>query len=191
MAGDGKSTTALNLASALGDESRPALLIDADLRHPQLTDLLEVAKGNGLVNVLTGRSNLEDTIKKQRVTPPQNGWTRRAGKGPLPVVSGFVSMVPTGRTSAAPQRMFTEEGSDLLVEQARYQGRPVIVDGPPLGMFSDMVPLARRADAVIVVARLYHTRARALRHLSRQLQSAGITPLGVVLLGTRDDDESY
>jgi receptor protein-tyrosine kinase len=191
MPNDGKSTTALNLAGALGDESRPAMLVDADLRRPRITEMLSVPKGNGVANILGGKGDLESAITPHRIQPPQNGWRRRSGKGPLPVVSGFVAIVPAGRTSAAPQRLFTEEAAVRMLEQAREFGRPVIIDGPPLGQFSDMIPLARRADAVVVAARLYHTRARALRQLARQLQQAGITPLGVVLLGTRDEQEPY
>jgi Mrp family chromosome partitioning ATPase len=84
-----------------------------------------------------------------------------------------------------------ERGVETLLAQARAHSDTVIVDGPPLGLFSDMVPVARRVDGVIVAVRLYHSRTDSLKRFREQLENAGVTPIGVVVLGTDADVPGY
>jgi Mrp family chromosome partitioning ATPase len=106
-------------------------------------------------------------------------------------VRGDVAVLPAGRTTVPPQKLITDETVMRLLDQARDAGRPVVVDGPPLGLFGDMLPVARRVDAVVLVVRLYHSRRRSLQTLMRQLASAGVEPLGVVVLGGKAREQSY
>jgi Mrp family chromosome partitioning ATPase len=102
-----------------------------------------------------------------------------------------VSVLPAGRTSTAPQRLITESSARALLEQAREDDRYAVIDGPPLGLFGDMLPVARHVDGVIVVVRLYHTRRRGLRTLRRQLETAGVRPIGLVIVGTGADSANF
>jgi Mrp family chromosome partitioning ATPase len=77
----------------------------------------------------------------------------------------------------------------VLLDQARDEGRDTVIDGPPLGLFGDMLPLARRVDGVLVVIRLYHTTKRAVRSLLRQLETAGVQPRGIVVIGTDEQTD--
>jgi Mrp family chromosome partitioning ATPase len=52
-----------------------------------------------------------------------------------------------------------------------------------------MLPLARRVDGVLIVVRLYHTTKRSVRVLLRQLQTAGVEPKGVVVIGTDEQTD--
>jgi Mrp family chromosome partitioning ATPase len=52
-----------------------------------------------------------------------------------------------------------------------------------------MLPLARRVDGVLIVVRLYHTTKRAVRSLLRQLDTAGVKPTGIVVIGTDDQSD--
>jgi receptor protein-tyrosine kinase len=186
---DGKSTTALNLALALGREGRNALLVDGDLRRPRITEMINAPRGGGFVNVLAGETALGDAATRQQFKAPENGLRR--GRRPLQTVQGEVSVLAAGRTNIAPQRVITEASAQALVEQARAEDRYAVIDGPPLGLFGDMLPLARHVDGVIVVVRLYHTRMRGLRNMRRQLETAGVRPLGVVIVGTQGDSDNF
>ena len=188
---DGKSTTALNLALALGREGRNALLVDGDLRRPRVTEMLGAPKGDGFAKVLDGQSTLEDAVSRQQfhANGQKNGIRR--GRKPLVTVQGDVSVLPAGRTSNAPQRLITEQTAHELLEQAREQDRFTVIDGPPLGLFGDMLPIARQVDGVVVVVKLYHSRRRALRNMLRQLDTAGLRPVGVVLIGTPTDQDNF
>jgi receptor protein-tyrosine kinase len=186
---DGKSTTALNLALALGREGRNALLVDGDLRRPRITEMINAPRSGGFVNVLAGEAALGDAATRQQFKATENGLRR--GRRPLQTVQGEVSVLPAGRTNIAPQRVITESSARALVEQARAEDRYAVIDGPPLGLFGDMLPLARHVDGVIVVVRLYHTRMRGLRNMRRQLETAGVRPLGVVIVGTHGDSDDF
>lgn len=189
MGRDGKTTTALNLGLALTEEGRAALLVDGDLRRPRVTEMLGTTRGNGLVNVLAGQSELADATEIHKFNADGNGL--RLGSAPAVTVRGDVAVLPAGRTQIAPQKLITDETVDRLLAQAQAEARPTVVDGPPIGLFGDMLPVARRVDAVVVVVKLYHTRRRSLRALTRQLEAAGAQPYGVVLLGGKDREQSY
>jgi succinoglycan biosynthesis transport protein ExoP len=185
---DGKTTTALNAALALGLEGRNAILVDGDLRHPRVTEMVGAARGDGFVKVLAGESQLSAAAKPQRFQTEQKRSFRR-GRRPLVTVQGDVAVLPAGRTSTAPQRLINEQSAQVLLEQARHEGRDTVIDGPPLGLFGDMLPLARRVDGVLIVVRLYHTTKRAVRVLLRQLETAGVQPKGVVVIGTDEQTD--
>ena len=187
---DGKSTTAVNLALALGREGRNAMLIDGDLRRPRVTEMINAPRGDGFVKVLSGQTELPAAATRHQFrTEQKNGWRR--GRKPLVTIQGDVSVVPAGRTSTAPQRLITEQTARELLDQAAIEDRYTVIDGPPLGLFGDMLPLARHVDGIVVVVRLYHTRKRALRTLLRALDTAHVRPLGVVLVGTAADSDNF
>jgi receptor protein-tyrosine kinase len=185
---DGKTTTALNAALALGREGRNAVLVDGDLRRPRVTEMIGAARGDGFVKVLAGESDLAEATSAQTFRTDQ-GRSFRRGRKPLVTVQGDVAVLPSGRTSTAPQRLINEQSAQVLLDQAREEGRDTVIDGPPLGLFGDMLPLARRVDGVLIVVRLYHTTKRSVRSLVRQLDTAGVHPRGIVLIGTDEQSD--
>ena len=187
---DGKTTTALNVALALGREGRNAMLVDGDLRRPRVTEMVGAGRGDGFVKVLAGDSRLGEAATPQRFQAEEKRQFRR-GRRPLVTVQGDVAVLPAGRTSTAPQRLINEQSAQVLLDQARAEGRDTVIDGPPLGLFGDMLPLARRVDGVLVVVRLYHTTKRAVRSLLRQLETAGVQPKGVVVIGTDEQTDRH
>jgi Mrp family chromosome partitioning ATPase len=153
--------------------------------------MVGAARGDGFVKVLAGERDLSDATTSQRFQTDQ-GRAFRRGRRPLVTVQGDVAVLPSGRTSTAPQRLINEQSAQVLLDQARDEGRDTVIDGPPLGLFGDMLPLARRVDGVLIVVRLYHTTKRSIRSLVRQLDTAGVKPRGIVLIGTDEQsDKSY
>jgi Mrp family chromosome partitioning ATPase len=189
MGRDGKTTTALNLGLALTEEGRAALVVDGDLRRPRVTEMVGTTRGNGLVNVLAGQSQLADATQLHKFNADGNAL--RLGSGPAVTVRGDVAVLPAGRTTVAPQKLITDQTVERLLTQAREEARPTVVDGPPIGLFGDMLPVARQVDAVVLVVRLYHTRRRSILTLRRQLEAGGVKPYGVVLLGGTNREQTY
>ena len=187
---DGKSTTAINLALALSREGRVALLVDADLRRPRITEMAKAARGDGLVKVLNGDSTLDDASASHKFMVDQKGGLRR-GKQPLITIQGDVRVLPAGRTNIPPQRLITEHAVDELLHEARQAGRFTVVDGPPVGLFGDVLPFAQQVDGVIIVVKLYHTRKNMLRNVARQLATADVEPMGVVVVGTGEQSDTF
>jgi polysaccharide biosynthesis transport protein len=100
-------------------------------------------------------------------------------------------VVPAGPSAARPRTLLAGDAMESLLASASAAGDTILVDGPPLGLFSDMIPLARRADGVIVAVRLYHSRKDELERFAEQLVDAEVRPVGMVVLGSSGDPSAY
>jgi len=158
--GEGKTLTALNLAWLLAQsEGIRALVIDSDLRHPCAADYLGIDAPVGLSEVLVGQAQLEDAIV--RLDPA--GLYLLPGGG----VRDDVAELLGGPTYAR------------LLSDARRMFDYVIIDAPPLGIFTDANVLISRADGALLVVSAGKTRYSIVDKLLDQLPRERV--LGVVL----------
>jgi tyrosine-protein kinase len=183
--GDGKSTTVLNLGLAMNEQRHSALVLEADLRRPMLSTGLGVNKGPGLTKVLSGKGTLDEAIAHASVSPASKR------RGPAVALAGKLAVVPAGQSPARPRTLLSGDALDSLLVSASLVGDIVLVDGPPLGLFSDMLPLAKRVDGVIVAVRLYHSRKDDLERFAGQLVDSEVNPVGLVVLGSSADPSAY
>lgn len=181
--GEGKSTTTVNLAAAMSSPERGVTVLEADLRHPALSRSLGVNGGPGVTNVLAGESSMEGALGRATISPD----TKR--RGPALFVRGEFQFLPAGPLPEAPASVLSDASLGRLLERATESSDTVIVDGPPLGMFGDMLPVARRVEGVILAVRLHHTKRGGLDRLLDRLSAAGIRPVGIVVLGTGESSE--
>lgn len=172
LAGEGKSLTALNLAQALASSDERVLLIDADLRRPALSTLLETREAPGLADVLLRGANADQAVQH--------------------VAGARLSLLPAGS-------QVSRNAADLLATDAfrqllgRLRGRfdRIIVDSPPVGAVADALILGPQADGVIVVARSGKVARGALANVLERLHNARARILGVVLNRARPDRHAY
>jgi capsular exopolysaccharide synthesis family protein len=166
-AGEGKSTTAVNLASSLALTGKDVILIEADLRRPSLGPVLgmEPSKG-GVVSVLIENTRLATALTSSQTYGP-NLRALLADQ----VGSGWVT------------DLFSIPAADALVKDARRLADYVVIDSPPLNEVVDALPLARQADDVLVVVRLGTTRLDRLNQLAELLAESDITPIGFTVVG--------
>lgn len=137
--GEGKSLTALNLAWLLAQtDGCSALIIDADLRHPCLTDYLGVDPCIGLSDMLQEKVGLEQAV--MRLEPSG-----------LHLMSGGEARDDVAELLSGPR--FTN-----ILNQARKTFDYIIIDAPPLGIFTDATLLINQADAAVLVVRAGKTR---------------------------------
>lgn len=184
-AGDGKSTTVVNLGLAMNEQRHRSLVLEADLRRPTLSSGLGVKKGPGLTRVLSGKGKLDEAISYASVSPA----SRR--RGPAVALAGKLAVVPAGQSPVRPRTLLSGDALDSLLVSASLVGDTVLVDGPPLGLFTDMLPLAKRVDGVIVAVRLYHTRKDELERFAEQLVDSDLQAIGLVVLGSSPDPAAY
>jgi tyrosine-protein kinase len=168
-ASEAKSTTAINLASALALTGRKVMLIEADLRRPSIAPALgiETQPGGGVISVLIESTKLEDAL----VSSPGYGPNMKMLLADR-IEGGWVTdlfSIPAART---------------LVDEARRQADYVVIDSPPLNEVVDALPLARWADDVLIVVKLGRTQLEKLRQLAELLAESGITPIGFAIVGT-------
>lgn len=163
--GEGKTTTAVNLAVALAQVDRSVVLISADLRHPRLHPYFGVGNEWGLGQVLTGEVQLTDalvdtTIPRLQVLP----------SGPVSTLKEPVELLQSGRMAEVIRRC----------RQADF----VILDSPPIEPVADALVLAGLVEGVLFVADARLGTRAAVAGARHQLEQVGGTILGGVLNGT-------
>lgn len=160
--GEGKSTTAANLAAVMAQSGKRVILVDTDLRRPVLHKYFNIANERGLTTLLTNEQLVvEDllvgtTINNLRVLP----------SGPLPPnAADFLSSDQMSR----------------LIDRLTGLADTVIFDSPPLLAVTDARILATRMGATLIVADTGRTRIEACHRCLEILAQVGVKPLGVVL----------
>jgi protein-tyrosine kinase len=158
--GEGKTLTTLNLAWLLAQtEGVRALVIDSDLRQPCATDYLGIDAPVGLSEVLGGEVDLQQAIV--RLDP--------AG----------LYLLPGGKARDDVAELLSGPTFARIIAESRRMFDYVIIDAPPLGIFTDANLLMSRADGALLVVRAGQTRYSQVDKLLEQLPRERI--LGVVL----------
>ncbi|HUX70068.1 MAG TPA: polysaccharide biosynthesis tyrosine autokinase, partial [Cellulomonadaceae bacterium] len=133
LSGEGKSTTAGNLAMVLAEAGRPVLLLEADLRRPSLGAYLGVESSVGLTNVLAGQVDADDVIQT---------W----GADGLHILA-------SGTIPPNPSELLGSDRMRTLMTSLRGRFDVIVVDTPPLLPVTDAAIVATQADGVVLVAR--------------------------------------
>ncbi|MGH7506627.1 MAG: polysaccharide biosynthesis tyrosine autokinase, partial [Longimicrobiales bacterium] len=162
--GDGKSTSATNLAITLAQQDMRVLLVDADMRRGVLHEVFRTPREPGLSNVLLGSVTIEKA--SQRVD---------AGSGVA------LDVLPMGTVPPNPAELLSSTRMGELVRRMEERYDAVIFDAPPLTAVTDAALLGRQADGVIVVARAGVTERGAVTYAMDQLHAVQAPVLGVVL----------
>src|SRR3954453_22750350 len=170
-AGEGKSTTAANLAGALGEGGRRVIVIDADLRRPSIHSLFGVALEEGLSNVLLG---------SELVTLPLQDTSARG-----------VRVLSSGPMPANPLEARGSRRFDQVLATARAQADYVLVDTSPAGALADAAVVAPRLEGVLLVVSAGRTKRDLARRAREQLERVNANLLGVVLTDVKGDDKLY
>jgi protein-tyrosine kinase len=160
VAAEGKTLTAVNLALTLSESFlRRVLLIDADFRRPSLHRIFAGSPENGLGDLLETAADA-------------------ATVAPAPVTARL-SLLASGKGLADPMAALSSERMGHVLAAAAARHDWVIVDTPPVGLFSDARLLATHADAVLLVVNAGRT---PLDLLQRTVDAIGRDRiLGVVL----------
>jgi protein-tyrosine kinase len=157
---EGKTLTALNLGWLLAQtEGVRALVIDSDLRRPCATDYFGIDARDGLSEVLGDKLRLEDAIV--RLDP--------AG----------LHLLPGGKPRDDVAELLSGPTYERVLAQARRMFDYIIIDAPPLGIFTDANVLMSRADGAMLVVRAGKTRYSLVDKLLEQIPREKV--IGVVL----------
>jgi capsular exopolysaccharide synthesis family protein len=159
--GDGKTTTAANLALALAASGERVVVVDADLRRATLARVFGLEDAVGLSSLVLRQAELDDTLQH---------WGER------------LWVLPSGRPLPPnPSEVLGSNFMSHLLTQLAERFDVVVIDTPPVLPVTDAVALATQVDAVLLVARHGSTNRGPAAEARRRLESVGAHVIGYVL----------
>jgi capsular exopolysaccharide synthesis family protein len=158
-AGEGKSTTATNLAATLAQAAKRVVLVSADLRKPSVHRFFRMYNTVGLVDVLAGEASLRQVMKE---------------------VAG-VQLLLSGAIPSNPAEILQSEAMGEILDELKSNADFVIIDSPPALVVADALALAPRVDGVLLVADAEATTRGAVMSARSQLEQVGANLIGAVL----------
>lgn len=169
--GEGKSTTACNLAYALAEAEKRTLLIEADLRIPTIAEKLSLRTEPGLTDMLVAHEKLGNALQRCRY-------------------SKKFDIITAGCSTPNPSELL---GSSLMVElleELKKYYEFIVLDLPPVTAVSDALVVSKLLDGVIMVVRNNYVKRKELTEAMRQLKMVDVRILGFAYRGTTRTDRS-
>lgn len=160
LPGEGKSTTAANLALTIGAGGSTVCVIEGDLRRPQPLNYMGLEGGVGLTSVLIGEADLDDVLQ------PFGENLHVLGAGPIP---------------PNPSELLGSETMQSLLDKLRERFDYVIIDAPPLLPVTDAAVVARLTDGAIVVVGAGVIKKENVTRALESLETVEANILGIVM----------
>ena len=186
--GEGKSTTAANLAVAFARAGRHVVLVDLDVRRPSLNSFFDLQRRPGITDIVAETASIEDSTLRLTF----DDWSARATRqlavhGPKPVTEaegrrrvGVLEVIGSGASQPNPAEFVDTSRLDATLERLAERGDLLIVDGPPLLLAGDALTLSAKVQAVLLVARMNVFRRGQIGELYRVLLASPAVKLGLV-----------
>ncbi|WP_406701326.1 polysaccharide biosynthesis tyrosine autokinase (plasmid) [Singulisphaera sp. Ch08] len=169
---EGKTTLAVQLAERCATAGLMTLLIDADLRNPSLSRMLDAAESDGLSNVLRDET---------------------AAEAAMMVIhdAGGFHFLPAGTPRTDPNRLLQGEALGKLLAQARESFDMIIVDAPPVLPVPDALTIGRWTDGAVLAVRYDTSRCSLVERAQRRLAHVRVPVIGAVVNGVRATESTY
>jgi capsular exopolysaccharide synthesis family protein len=158
--GEGKTTTATNLAIAMAQGGKRVVLLDADLRRPRIHRFFNLSNRVGLSEVFRDHVKLEDALQQ--------------------TIVGGLSVITSGSIPPNPAELLGSEKMTNILDQLLAATDVVIIDSPPF-LVADASVLAAKVDGVLLVIQPGKTNANAAMAMQEQLQRGSARIVGVTL----------
>lgn len=170
---EGKTVTCLNLATVLTERvSQNTLVIDADLRHRRVAELLGIHRSPGLADCLRGSMTLDEAIQ--------------------PTTFRNLSILSAGQVKQSRvAELLARPELEAILAEARKRFDYIIIDTPPIISVSDAGIIGRGCPQALVVVRMGYTQRQMVRRALALLEAANVEPMGIVLTHRKLYDPHY
>lgn len=170
--GEGKTSVATSLSMSVATAGKsPVVLIDADLRSPEVAKVLGTPQGPGLAELLAGKCSLDEAVHR---APNSNLY-----------------VMPAGIAKSSPHRLIQPAALEKLLSHLRTKFNTVIIDTPPVLAASESLVCARLADSVLLCTLKDATRVKQMHSALERLERANAPIAGAVLSGVSSGQYSY
>lgn len=163
---EGKTMLAVNLAQVLAQHGRKVLLVDANLRKPEVAGVLHLSTVEGLATALSQQRNPADYI----------------------VTTDAFSVLPGGEPASNPIELISSPAMASFLQEAQKEYDVVLLDSPPAAGFAETKALAKEVDGTILVVRAGATTVDAIKQLKAEMEEAEISIVGTVLNFAGDEE---
>lgn len=167
VAGDGKSTNAINLAITLAETGTKVLLVDCDLRRPNVANFMNIAGKKGLSNVLTGYCSFDEAVVKG--------------------VEPNLDILPSGEVPPNPTELLGSSAFSELLDSAAEKYEYIILDTSPVNLVTDTVLLSKLVDGIIIVVRANRTEKDSVNDAVNSLRLVDAKILGFIFNAAEAD----
>jgi capsular exopolysaccharide synthesis family protein len=167
--GEGKTTTAVNLAIALAESGRSTALVGADLHRPDLANYFDVGEHPGLSAILANALDVDNAV--------------------MPTAIQNLEILASGPHVPNPAELLGTDALTNLVDELEKRFDFVVIDAPPVVGTSDALTIAPHAHGVILVANAQRSTPATIEEAALELRSVGANVIGVVMtrLGSRSE----
>ncbi len=172
VAGEGKTTVTTNLAVAFAQHDKKVLIIEADMRRPNLKSKMDFPWEVGLSNLLAGSCSSDQAIHRGIYVPT-------------------LDVLPAGPRPPMPSEILGSRAFVELIEQVRSRYDVVFIDSPPALLVTDAVSMSTKADAVLWVAQAGAATRPQLGRATQVMERNGMPVIGFVVNRMRSSLGGY
>ena len=159
--GEGKSTTASNLAVTYAQEGKRVLLIDGDMRKPSVYQVFSVSNRVGLSTVVSGQCRWQDAIQETMIDS--------------------LSVLPSGPIPPNPSELLSSQSMKNTLEELKAAYDIIIFDTPPVLAVTDSLIISSLCQGVLLVVQAGKVKSDMVRKAKANLEHVHARILGVVL----------
>ncbi|UOO37033.1 polysaccharide biosynthesis tyrosine autokinase [Oscillospiraceae bacterium CM] len=169
---EGKTTTSCNLAITMAQEHKKVLLIDGDLRRPNLFKTFKINMLPGLSDIIYGKYALAEAIQHAIDVPG-------------------LDILTAGRMTSMTTELLSSVAFKRVIDEAREKYDYILIDAPPVLNVSDTVIISRIVDKVLFVVAMESTNRSLVKEAKRSLDKVSVKLMGMILTNMRINPKNY
>lgn len=168
--GEGKSTTAGNLAIALAQSGNSVLLVDCDMRKPSIHKKFKISNAAGTAELLLRKKSFEEVA---------NDYNEN------------LTIITAGKIPPNPSEMLASRAMTAFIKEMKNEFKYIILDTPPLQAVTDAQVLSTKADGVLLVVRAGSTKKELVSNSVDLINKVHGKVIGTVLNGVENKRNNY